>query len=240
MNGLGANRLNVISILVAAIAPGISLLLFFYLKDKYHFEPVRIVARMFAAGALVVLPTIVLFGAIRPYIIGSPFFSLSFSAFLEEFIKWFIVYFLIFKHSIFDEPYDGIVYSVSVSLGFATVENIFYAFLQPDFTSLLLRALLPVSAHAMFGVTMGYYIGLAKFIPANYKRNIILSLLIPTAYHIVFNYVLMNDQMWLMIMIPLMAYMWYRSLSRVRKANAIATGDQADPYEIDSKPIHKA
>ena len=45
---------------------------------------------------------------------------------LEEFFKWFIVYYTAYLHFHFDEPYDGIVYGASVSLGFATTENILY------------------------------------------------------------------------------------------------------------------
>ncbi len=51
--------------------------------------------------------------------------SFLISAGLEEFLKWFVLYFVIYKHTSFDEPYDGIVYAVAVSIGFATVENIF-------------------------------------------------------------------------------------------------------------------
>lgn len=75
-------------------------------------------------------------------------------------MKWFVLYHLIFRHEAFDEPYDGIVYAVAVSLGYATLENIIYAFLNAaSFSALMIRALLPVSAHALFGVMMGYYLG---------------------------------------------------------------------------------
>ena len=54
----------------------------------------------------------------------------------------------------FNEPIDGIVYGVCVSLGFATLENIYYVYVLPDYfetTSLslaILRAFSAVPAHA--------------------------------------------------------------------------------------------
>lgn len=81
---------------------------------------------------------------------------------LEEFFKWLIIIVALYKHVEFDDPYDGILYGASVSLGFATVENILYL-LNYGMGEAFLRALLPVSSHALFGVVMGYYIGRAKF-----------------------------------------------------------------------------
>ena len=61
----------------------------------------------------------------------------------------------VYAHVQFDEHYDGIVYGTSVSLGFATLENILYLVghgVEYAFT----RALLPVSSHALFGVVMDF------------------------------------------------------------------------------------
>ncbi|KPD00870.1 Protease PrsW [Geobacillus sp. BCO2] len=70
--------------------------------------------------------------------------------------------FFVYDHDEFDEPYDGIVYSASVSLGFATLENILYL-LANGVETAIARALLPVSSHALFSVIMGFYFGKAKF-----------------------------------------------------------------------------
>ena len=58
---------------------------------------------------------------------------------------------------------DGIVYGVTVSLGFATLENFYYVYLLADYfetTSMslaILRSFSAVPAHAVFGVFMGYF-----------------------------------------------------------------------------------
>lgn len=92
------------------------------------------------------------------------------SSMLEEFFKWFILFYTIYQHITFDEPYDGIVYGASVSLGFATAENIFYL-IGLGVEHALGRALLPVSSHALFGVIMGYYIGKGKFSATSTKNG---------------------------------------------------------------------
>lgn len=216
--------MSVLSVLMAAIAPGVALLSYFYLKDRYDTEPISLVLRVFLFGVLLVFPVMVLQRAFVQGLGDDPFvFSFVISAGLEEFLKWFIVYFAIYKHTSFDEPYDGIVYAVAVSLGFATLENIFYAFLQAStFSSLMIRALLPVSGHAMFGVLMGYHLGRAKFAPeTTARRHLMLSLLQPIFWHGVFDYILMTTSTyWIWFMVPLMVYLWLRSLWKVNRANA--------------------
>ena len=61
---------------------------------------------------------------------------------------------------------DGIVYGVTVSLGFATLENIYYVFAGFDdpLGVAYLRAFSAVPAHALFGVFMGYYFMKYSFI----------------------------------------------------------------------------
>ncbi len=61
----------------------------------------------------------------------------------------------VYPHAHFDEHYDGIVYGASVSLGFATLENILYL-IGHGVEHAFVRALLPVSCHALIGVIMGF------------------------------------------------------------------------------------
>lgn len=64
----------------------------------------------------------------------------------------------------FDEPFDGIVYSVMVAMGFATIENVGYVY-QHGIGTGVMRMFLSVPAHGSFAVMMGYYVGMAKFKP---------------------------------------------------------------------------
>jgi RsiW-degrading membrane proteinase PrsW (M82 family) len=102
------------------------------------------------------------------------------------------------------------------------VENVIYAvYNYTTFAQLMVRALLPVSGHALFGVLMGYYVGVAKFNPAYKVRFLVVSLILPIFYHGVFDFILMDfKKTWLWFMLPLMAYLWIRAMWKVKKANA--------------------
>ena len=64
-------------------------------------------------------------------------------------------------HPAFNYRFDGIVYAVTVSLGFAAYENILYV-LNYGLSVALPRALLAVPGHMSFAVCMGIYYGRAK------------------------------------------------------------------------------
>lgn len=213
-----------LSVITAAVAPGIALLAYFYLKDKYDSEPIHMVARVFLYGVLLVFPTMVLQ---RTLVVGlgeNPLlFAFGITGAIEEFFKWFILYYAIYKHTVFDEPYDAIVYAVSVSLGFATLENVIYALLNSfSFSILLFRALLPVSGHALFAVMMGYYMGKAKFgDPSRKNVLLLLSLIVPILCHGLFDYILMQTKSnWTWLIVPLMVFMWVRGMGNVNRANS--------------------
>jgi RsiW-degrading membrane proteinase PrsW (M82 family) len=210
------------SIILAAVAPGVSLLCYFYLRDKYMSEPISMVARLFIFGVIIVFPTMVIQRALVLGFGENHFaFSFIYSAGIEECIKFFIVYYVIYKHVYFDEPYDGIVYAVALSLGFATMENVIYAVLDfSSFSHLLFRAFLPVSAHALFGVLMGYQLGKAKFNPAKEYKYLRRALLLPLVFHGIFDYILLDfTNTWLWFILPLMFILWFFSLRMLNKAN---------------------
>ena len=116
------------SILIAAVAPGFALLTFFYLKDKYDSEPLHLVLKMFFLGFLIVIPVMIIQRGLVIWLGEGSFVSaFLISAGIEELLKWIVLFYFIYHHVEFDEPYDGILYSVAISLCFATVENVMYA-----------------------------------------------------------------------------------------------------------------
>lgn len=205
----------------ASIAPGIALLSYFYLKDKYEPEPLHMVAKTFVFGLLLVFPVMVLqFGLQEEISFDVWGKSFIIAGVIEEFFKWFIIYITVFKHVEFNEEYDGIVYAVAVSLGFATLENFFYLY-SYGLKEAFLRALLPVSGHALFGVFMGYYLGKGKFEPCLEKQKLymLLSVLLPIVLHGVYDFILYSTStLYLWIITPFMAILWFSSLRRVSKA----------------------
>lgn len=214
----------IVAILTAAVAPGIALLIYFYLKDKYAQEPIHMVLRVFLVGFLIVFPIMIIQHGLTLWWGNNPFiYSFVISSGVEEAVKWFVLYHMIYNHVEFDEHYDGILYAVAVSLGFATIENVMYALTNhSSFAFLLTRALLPVSGHALFGILMGYYMGKAKFMgdPRKTKRFLYLSLLIPIFWHGVYDIIMSSfTKTWIWFALPLMIFLWYFGMSKVKRAN---------------------
>ncbi len=206
-------------IIAAGLAPGVALLSYFYLKDRYQPEPIGMVIRSFVLGGLLVFPIMVIEYALQDEAILQDWFSKSFLAtgLLEEFAKWFIVIYTAYHHAEFDQRYDGIVYATAVSLGFASIENIFYLF-SYGIHAALWRALLPVSSHGLFGVIMGYYIGKAKF-SVTPRKWLGIALLTATLLHGFYDSVLELGEQWSFILIPFMGFLWWNALSKIKHSH---------------------
>ncbi|KRG09664.1 glutamic-type intramembrane protease PrsW [Lederbergia galactosidilytica] len=210
-------------ILSAGIAPGLALISYFYLRDQYGQEPVINVFKMFLFGAILTFPIMFMQYVIdaENIIVNEYLHSFISAAFLEEFFKWFILFLTIYPHADFDEPYDGIVYGASISLGFATVENILYL-LGNGIEFAMGRALLPVSSHALFGVLMGYYLGKAKFnIGGSPVKWICFSFITPFILHGFYDSILVGKR-WIYYIIPFMLFLWYVGLKKAKHAHRLS------------------
>lgn len=159
------------NLLLTAIAPVFIIIIYIYVKDKYEKEPKRLLLLSFILGAIVsVLITTLLytgFDVFLPlknnYSLQEQFIKAFFVvALTEEFSKYIIVRYVSQPRKAFNEPFDGIIYAVMVSMGFAATENIMYV-LQGGYEVALLRAFTAIPAHATFAILMGYYMGKAKF-----------------------------------------------------------------------------
>lgn len=178
------------SLLLLAIAPAMMIILYIYFKDKFEKEPVRFLFKNFLMGAIVSVVITLILSAVANYIypltdttsIYQQFINAFFLVGLvEEFSKYIIVKYYAQKNSEFNEPFDGIVYAVMVSMGFAALENILYVFEHGAATGIL-RAFTAVPAHATFGILMGYFMGLAKFSKNKQLLNFT-GLVVATFFH---------------------------------------------------------
>jgi protease PrsW len=166
-------------LLALAIAPGIAISLFIFFKDQYNREPRRHLVTSFFLGFLSAAIALVaesffisLFNSgARDSILNIAILAYLIVAFTEEWSKYIMVRLYAFPKPEFDEPFDGIVYAVMVSMGFATIENIGYV-MEHGYTTAIMRMILSVPAHATFAIIMGYHMGKAKF--AGRKRTIFL------------------------------------------------------------------
>jgi len=192
---------NSILILLTALFPVAVLIYYIYRKDKGAPEPTGQLVKAFVLGTLSVplslcisMPLMIL-GLVPSEIVT--FLDGVSTAFLgaavpEEIAKFLILWLVLRDNRYFDERMDGIVYSVCVSLGFASIENILYLFSNPDtYLSVGLgRSLFAVPGHFCFGILMGYYYSLAKFYPSHSFRNMCLTLLAPILAHGIYDSIL--------------------------------------------------
>jgi RsiW-degrading membrane proteinase PrsW (M82 family) len=164
-------------LLAGALAPAAVILAWTYFRDRLR-EPPRVVLMTLLYGALVTIPIVFVEGALQatlgieanPQSIGqAAAISFIVAALVEETFKFWVLWRYSARHCAFDEPYDGIVYGVAASLGFAAVENVMYVLSahQESFESGLsvafLRALLSVPLHAACGAIMGICVGIGRF-----------------------------------------------------------------------------
>ncbi|MBE1554095.1 glutamic-type intramembrane protease PrsW [Sporosarcina limicola] len=211
-------------LLTVAIAPGLALFSYFYLRKQIAKEPSRTLFHTFLYGAIMTFPILFIQHVFEEENIFSNYFfrNVIFTSGLEEFFKWLILLLAIYRHVEFEDAYDGILYGASVSLGFATVENIIFL-LTFGTDEAFIRALLPVSSHALFGVVMGYYFGRAKFAAeANKKGLLFFSFFAPYVLHSIYNGILAVDNLWLYLIIPFMLFLWWFGLTRVKYAHTFA------------------
>ncbi len=222
-----------IILLSCAIAPALALLSYFYLRKEIAKEPSKLLLHTFIYGAILTFPILFIQHVfteeqfIDSFILRNIFVSST----LEEFFKWLVLIVVIYKHIEFDDPYDGILYGASVSLGFATVENILYL-LTYGVDEALIRAMLPVSSHALFGVVMGYYLGRAKFSSMVKSRyQIAYALFIPLSLHMLYNAILTITGLELLLMVPFMLFLWVLGLSKAKKAHILSRKNRYHQHE---------
>jgi len=159
------------NLLLLAVAPVLTIIVYIYFQDKYEKEPSSLLILNFLFGAIISILIVtflyLITGRLIPitdeFSIWQQFVQAFFVvALAEEFSKYVIVKYFAQPKKAFNEPYDGIIYAVMVSMGFACTENIMYV-LQGGYETAILRAFTAVPAHATFGILMGYYMGKAKF-----------------------------------------------------------------------------
>ncbi len=155
--------MGILFLLALAIAPGLAICVYVFGKDKFEKEPLRLLVKCFFLGILSAIPAVILSMTGDAFLESSLFLNVFIGVALsEELSKFIFLRFYAFRKEAFNEPYDGILYSVMISMGFATIENILYT-AEGGLSVGLLRMFTAVPGHATFAITMGYFVGLAKF-----------------------------------------------------------------------------
>ena len=249
-----------------ALFPAIVLGIFIYMKDRAEKEPKSLLLLLLAGGVIIVLPVLIA-EIIAGVIIKAVFCVLSMLpgvgeifmyhlyqfvtafigvALIEEGFKWLAMWLITSKNKNFNSLFDGIVYAVFVSLGFAAVENIKYVF-NYGIGNAFDRMVTAVPAHVFFGILMGCYYSrwhiteLAKKkekelmeegLIANPKKSfsgetvLVMSLLVPILAHGFYDYTCFVKEWWtIVVFIIFLVFLYVFCFKKVNKMSKTDTSD---------------
>ena len=220
--------INTNLLVLAAILPAVLLCNYVYRKDRVEKEPMGLLLLLFFAGVFSCFPAIlgenvlmavidIVFNillklGIPVSVLNIPYTAVTYFigvALVEEGLKWVFLLWITKNNKNFNCLFDGLIYAVFVSLGFAAFENIMYV-VQNGWANAVMRAILSVPGHMFFAVMMGYYYSRWNIVKIaaeteaelvsrgiiekkaypefNYKRDAVLSLLVPIVFHGTYNF----------------------------------------------------
>jgi RsiW-degrading membrane proteinase PrsW (M82 family) len=229
-----------LTLVALALAPGIAIGLFIYYKDKHEREPLGLLFLSFLYGVTGTFITLYISEPFEQFLILKDddvidqFINAFFKvALIEESCKFLFIRFILYRNKNFNEPFDGIVYSVMVGMGFATFENVIYVF-QYGIQTGFLRMFTAVPAHGAFAILMGYFLGKAKFTHHREISYSIIALLIATFFHGLYDYfwfISFEPGLWIGAIVALL-------IAAVFSRSAIRIHQQSSPF-IQSPPEEK-
>ena len=192
-------------LIFAAVVPAAFLMVQVYRSDRLEKENTSFLWQLIYAGIISALIAIVL-ERIGYAILDSTveYDTLAYDvvlyfgivAFAEEGSKYFMLKRRSWYSGEFNCQYDGVVYAVFVSLGFALWENISYV-MHYGFQVAIVRAVTAIPGHACFGVFMGTFYGLARSYAylgdeARSKLFRVLAVVVPALIHGAYDFIASN------------------------------------------------
>jgi RsiW-degrading membrane proteinase PrsW (M82 family) len=216
-----------------AILPVVIFMIVIYRRDRIR-EPWQILLKCMLGGVLSVLVSLLISVPLTHFshLVNGPAAKAFYTAFMlaaipEEFAKMLMLFLFVWKSREFDQRFDGIVYAVFISLGFALVENIMYV-AEGGVTVAIGRALLAVPGHGFFGVLMGYFFSKAKFTPHKKQIYLFRAFFYPVLFHGLYDFFLMwnshlgEDNIALSLLLSiafliLVVLLWHVGLRAIRK-----------------------
>ena len=158
-------------LVILAIGPAIALMVYVYRHDRLEPESLKLLITLAILGVVATffasLTEALGLGILgthygdEPDTLGRILLYFVVVGLSEEGIKYLLMRWRTWKNPEFNCSYDGVVYAVCVSLGFAVAENIQYI-LRFGISTAFIRAVTAIPGHACFGVFMGIWYGMAK------------------------------------------------------------------------------
>ena len=195
-------NMEVLLVIIVALLPAALLWLYIWKQDSKK-EPTSWLISAVVYGALICGPVAVVETGIDSVLFdvergpqtlcdttAMAFFC---AAIPEECFKLLALWLILRRNPYFDEHFDGIVYAVSVGLGFASVENLLYLINNMDdwMSVALVRSLMAVPGHYAFAVLMGYFYSIYHFVNSS-PRVAACVIGIPVLAHGIYDALLMT------------------------------------------------
>ena len=235
-------------LIVAAVVPAVYLLIRVYRADRLEKEPAGLLISLVVLG----IASTALAGIAEEFVEELllelfPEEGLAFNILLyfvvvavsEEGFKYLLLKIRTWKSPQFNCQFDGVVYAVFVSLGFALWENISYV-LYYGFGTAVARAITAVPGHACFGVFMGVWYGVAKrYDLAGFaeesRRARRMSLMIPILLHGAYDFIAtMESELMGIVFLAFVSWMFGAALKLVKKTSAADSPlMQQDSFNLD-------
>ena len=208
-----------ISIILGLVAP-LFWLGFFLFEDREHPEPKFMIFVVFLGGVLAAFlslsPEIYLSAEFPQF--GFPYQSkmLVPFAFIEEFMKFVVVYLIIKYSKYFDEKVDAMIYMITAALGFAAIENIFNLF-----NILELHEVVQTTVIRGIGATLLHAISSGLFAFYWMRGKPLVGLLNATLLHTLFNYLILriegDAKIYATLILVIAAFFLFRDFEIIKK-----------------------
>ena len=153
---------NIRVLFIVAALPALLLLGFIYYRDRKEKPPVKLMILLLATGAATTVPAAIVEFIGQAFIMGDSddiglrllIFCFFVIAVAEELGKYLVTICITWKSKEMQHSYDGVIYAVCSSLGFAILENVLYVY-QGGLLTGIMRAFTAIPLHCTVGVVMG-------------------------------------------------------------------------------------
>ena len=192
-----------------SVVPAAGLTIYVYRSDVTDAEPLSLLVTTFLLSILFATFAAVFNSTAERFfeplgVLGMPLFFFLIVGPGEETVKLLAVRLYAYTDRRFDAVIDGAVYGAVAGLGFATIENSLYILRQLSESGELAELTIGLSAvaaggditavralagpgHVIYSSIAGYYLGLAKFNPANRGPIVVKGLLLAAVIHATYN-----------------------------------------------------
>ncbi len=219
--------------LLGGIVPAIVWLLFWLKEDSKRPEPRGMLMLSFFAGMLAV-PLVIPF---QKYfqITGDETTTFLIWAALEETLKFIVAFFVAIHQKEDNEPVDGLIYMLTVALGFSAMENALFIF-NPLSMGNITESLITGNVrfigasllHTLCSAVIGIGLGLSYYkATATKVWSVAVSLILAIALHTAFNLFIMKGQsgttfatfgfVWIAIVVLMLFFEKVKSIYPVNK-----------------------